>query len=142
MSSFNEMLQELVNEDDDYKIKLAAECLSDLYPTFKRFDPEHEGMLIIYTLFGTSAAADGQLTEKELGLITGLLAAVGINHEPEEIIDLVKTCGNSDAYQMIGDVREHLDDEGANNLLNLIAAICSIDDRIAKEEVAFIKDLL
>ena len=56
---------------------------------------------------------------------------------------MVKTCaGNRDAYQMIKDVRDRLTPEGVNTLVNLVAAICSIDDRISADEVTYIKALL
>ena len=143
MSDFSEIMQDLVNQSDEFKISLAVDCLGELLPTFRSFDPEHDGMYILYTLLGTTVAADGHLTDKEYAFIASLFTALDVEADEEEIIDLCRTCaGNEDAYQMMMDVRDHLDDEGINTLANLVAAICSIDDRISSEELSYITDLL
>ena len=140
---FNEIMQDLVNRDDEFKIKLAVDCYADLLPVFKQFDPDTDGMIITYAILATTAAADRQLSEKEFMFIDGLLDAAGAPLSHEEIVDLVVSAANDEnAYGIVKEVRDHLDDEGVNTLVNLIAAICSIDDRISPDEVALIKSLL
>lgn len=143
MGNLEKVLQDLVNRDDEFKIDLAVDCFAELYPTMKVLDPDHAGMYIVYTILGTTVAADGKLTQAEYAFIKALLSGVGLEHSEEEILDMVQTCaGNRDAYQMIKDVRDRLTPEGVNTLVNLVAAICSIDDRISADEVTYIKALL
>ncbi len=141
--TFEEMLQDLVNQDDEFKTRLAVECYVDLLPTFQKIDPKTNGMIVTYAILATTAAADGKLTKAEFDFIDGLLAVTGHETSEEDIIELVTAAAEDEtAYGIVKEVRESLNDEGAERLINLIAAICSIDDRISSEEVAYIKSLL
>ena len=141
MSSFNDILQNLVNQDDDTKLQLALDCYKELLPTFQVLDPETNGLMITYAILGTAAAADDKLTGPEYAFIDGLLEAIGDKLSEEEILQLVWASNTQRAYALVREVRDHLNDDGTNTLINLIAAICSLDDRISKEEIAYIKSL-
>ena len=141
--TFEEMLQDLVNQDDEFKTRLAVECYVDLLPTFQKIDPKTNGMIVTYAILATTVAADGKLTKAEFDFIDGLLAVTGHETSEEDIIELVTAAAEDEtAYEIVKEVRESLNDEGAERLINLIAAICSIDDRISSEEVAYIRSLL
>ncbi|MCR5734168.1 MAG: hypothetical protein K6G22_06130, partial [Lachnospiraceae bacterium] len=88
-------------------------------------------------------AADGKLTEREFEFVNGLLDAAGKHTSEDVLIDLIQSAANDEgAYEIVKEVRDHLNDDGVNTLLNFIAAVCSIDDRISAEEVSLIKSLL
>ena len=141
--TFEQMLQDLVNQDDDFKTRLAVECYVDLLPTFQKFDPKTDGMIITYAILATTAAADGELTQAEFDFIDGLLAVTGHETSEEDIINLVEAAAeDSTAYEIVKEVKDNLNDEGVSRLINLIAAICSIDDRISVGEIEYLKSLL
>ncbi|MCR5675781.1 MAG: TerB family tellurite resistance protein [Lachnospiraceae bacterium] len=144
MASFDGMLQDLVNKDDEFKIKLAVDCFVELLPTLKHFDPEHNGMMLTYTILGAAVIADGVLTQKEFALVSGLLAAIGEEASESEIMDWIQTCADNSegAYDILRELKDNLNDEGVNTLANFIAATCSIDDKIAAPEVAMIRDII
>ncbi|MCR5733025.1 MAG: hypothetical protein K6G22_00330, partial [Lachnospiraceae bacterium] len=97
---FNEMMQDLVNRDDEFKINLAVDCYVDLLPTFKQFDPETEGMIITYAILATTVAADGKLTEREFEFVNGLLDAAGKHTSEDVLIDLIQSAANDEgAYE-------------------------------------------
>ncbi|MBR6380835.1 MAG: helix-turn-helix domain-containing protein [Lachnospiraceae bacterium] len=140
---FREMLQDLVNQDDETKINIAAKCYAELLPTFKKLDPDSDGMMITYALLSTTAAADGELTAAEFRFIDALLEARGVSLSQEQIVQLVgKAAGNRTAYSLVREIRDQLNDDGMVILINFLAALCSIDDRISKEEIAFLEDMI
>ena len=142
-SIFEERLQNLVNQDDETKVQIAANCFMELYPTFKAVDPDHDGLVVISAVLSTAAAADGQLNKAELALISALYKAIKKPLDQDQIISLVRdAAGSEGAYDIVKTVRGMLDDEGAALLVNLIAAIAAIDDSISRSEVAYLADLI
>ena len=143
MATFDELLQDLVNQDVEAKIALAVECYTDLLPTFQKLDPETDGMIITYAILATTVAADGELTEAEFDFIDGLLTVTGHETSHEDIVNLVVAAAEDQrAYDIVRAVRDNLNEEGFARLISLIAAICSIDDRITVGEVAYLRSLL
>ncbi len=141
--TFNEMLEDLVNQDDEFKVKLAVDNYLELLPTFRKFDPKTEGMIITYAIFATTVAADGNLTPAEFDFIYALLAATGHETGEDDLLSLIRAAARDDtAYNVVKDVKDHLNKEGRIKLITLIAVICSVDDSISREEVAYIASLL
>ena len=141
--SFNETLQSIVNLSTEEKIDLAAEAFANLQPVFDHFDPENHGMTFVYALLGTVIVADGKLTQDELGFAYGMLRAIGRSASEEEIVRLCEYTAKTQrqAYEIVRELRDHLNDDGATELITFVAALCAIDDRIDSNEVNLIKSL-
>ena len=141
--SFDEILQEIVNLDDEDKVKMAVDCYIDLLPRLAELDSEHCGLFLTYAILGTVCVADGVLSQAEFEFVDGLLSAIGIEKTRGEIIDIISKAADDDTIiELVTALPEYLDDEQTNTLANFVAAISSLDDRISSEEVAFIKALI
>ena len=143
MTRFEQAMIDLIDTDDDTKIELAAESYAKLIPFFRNFDKEHNGLVAILAALLVPAMADGELSQKEFTLIQALLKASGERVSHEDIIyfaqqTLKDYATPADVLMMI---REHLNDEGASILIQLVAAVCSIDDKLYKNELALLEAL-
>ncbi|MBQ6595888.1 MAG: TerB family tellurite resistance protein [Clostridia bacterium] len=133
-------LQKIVNLSDRDKIGLAVDAFKALLPTLRKLDPDHRGVVLICTIFGTAAAADGKLSGQEYALIAGLMKAeTGAELGPNEVVELLKAASNN--YRLIQKLAEALPSSEQANLITLIAVICSIDNTISSEEMDFIESL-
>ncbi len=142
--TFEEMLQDLVNQDDEFKVQLAAKCFMELLPTLRAIDPEHNGMTMVYSILGTAAAVDGELSEKEMYLLSAMFkAAHQTEYSADEVYEICETCaGSENVYNMVRRIADALPSDQFASLINMLAAICSIDDKISSGEYAFLKDLV
>ena len=140
---FNETMQAIVNLDTEEKIHMAADAFFNLQPVFEHFDPKNKGMEIIYALIGTTVVADGKLTEQEFAFVKGMLEAIHMELTEEQIISLCEYTLNTQrqAYMIVKELSEQLNDDGVTELITFIAALCAIDDRIDPNEVKLIKSL-
>ena len=145
MSVFDDTLQRIVNMDDGEKMALAASSFRDVYPAMCRFDdePDADGHYIFTIILAGVLAADGKFNEYELGMAAGIMKAVGYVFSSDELANiLAKILKGLDVYKIIGNFNNTLDEDENVAFVTLVATICSIDDRISKEEVALIRDLL
>ena len=141
MSAFDEALQKIVNMSDEEKIDMACDSYAKIFPVCKQIDPEYSGAMVVCQIFGTAAAADGKLSDKENALLKAMFNAQGAEMDDNDIMNIMrKIDGNS--YSFIEQLAKQLKDEYRFALVSLIAAICAIDDRIAADEVGFIRSLL
>ena len=141
--TFSETLQAIVNLSDERKIKTAVDAYVTLLPVLKKFDKENDGLVLIFSIFGGAAGADGQLNSAERALIKALLSGVnGADVDDDWVLRMVREYSDSDTYEIVHELNKHLNDDQQAALVALVAAICSIDDRIDSNEVAFIRDLM
>lgn len=149
MSDFKDTLQQLLNTDDQTKIELACDSFVKLMPVFKEIDPEHDGFYAMFDILAGSAAADGELSERELYFIQALLnnasRTLGYSDQfsEEEILNIVRTAaGNNVVYDRLRKLSAALNDDLHGEMITFVAAFCAIDDTITASEMAFINDLL
>ena len=142
MSSFTDAMQEIVNLSDENKVKLAGGSFLELMRPLAEFDKEYKGLRLILPIFGASAGADGKLTSSESALIRAITSAVGLELSEEKVLDLVKTSTRQETYDMMTSLSKVLDNDGRAALVHLVAALCAIDDKMSKEELALIASLL
>ena len=57
------------------------------------------------------------------------------------MLDLIKKFNKQESYEMIKSMAKVLNTEDKASLITLVAAICSMDDKFSKEEVALIAAL-
>ncbi len=142
MSLFEDMLQNIVNLSSEDKIQMALDSMIEMGPTFKKLDPKGSGNVIVYTLIGTAVAADGKLSQGEYNFLTALFESLDIKMSDDELIALIKATSSKEAYDFINSLKSYLTNDGIVNIVKIVAALCSIDDRISKEEAAYIASLL
>ncbi len=140
--SFDELLQDLVNKSDEEKLDIAIDSYRDLLPVLQEIDPETDGIFMTMVIMGVAAGADGKLTVGEERFIRALMEVSGVPMTEEKILAIVKNGTNEEAYDVVRALRDRLNTSGAGSLISFIAAICSMDDTISREEVALIRSLL
>ncbi|MCR4908875.1 MAG: hypothetical protein K5985_08585 [Lachnospiraceae bacterium] len=141
-SSFDELLQDLVNKNDEEKLDIALDSYKDLLPVLREVDPKTEGIFMTMVIMGATAGADGKLTVGEDRFIRALMEARGVEMTDEKVLSILDMGTEEDAYDIIRELRSRLNNAGAGALVSFIAAICAMDDTISREEVALIKSLL
>lgn len=142
MSYFSDFLQDILDLSPEEKIKMIIDSMIEMGPTFKKLDSKGDGNIIIYTLLGTSIAVDGKLTQGEYDFLHAFFKSFDIKMSDEEIIKLIKATSSKDAYLFIKDIKKYLDNEGIINIVKIVSALCSIDNKINKEEAEYISSLL
>lgn len=135
-TTFNELMQKYVNEDYDTLVTVAQKALSNLIPVCKKVDPDNEGFMMISSLILSAIGADGTLTALErkfLGDVMGL--------SDENISKYIKMYSSK-----MADLADHFADNMSTEVkadaAMLIISICACDEKISRDETAFIRKLL
>ncbi|MBQ3330448.1 MAG: hypothetical protein IJG87_04625 [Ruminococcus sp.] len=140
-NQFKAALQDIVNLSVEDKLNLAFSSIKGLVPEIsKHFDDKQAGIVII-SIFSTAVAADGKLSKEEYALVKTFLKTCEIEMDDETMVNMIKDLSSKEAYAAVLSLSQMLSSEGQAYLVTLVAAICSIDDRIDPNEVAFLTDL-
>lgn len=136
MATFNELMQKMVNEDYDTLVKFAQASLVRVMPQCKAVDKEHDGMFMAVSLILTAIAADGVLT----GLEKRFLAdALGMDKDTvQKFIALY----DSRMDELVDKFADSLSTEGKADVMMLVTCVAAVDEKISKDETAFIKKLM
>lgn len=136
MATFNELMQKMVNEDYDTLVKFGQASLAKLLPICKLVDKDNDGMFLAVSLVLSAIAADGVLT----GLEKRFLAdALGMDNDTiQKFISLY----DSRMVELVDKFADGINDDVKVDVLMLITAVAAVDEKISKEETAFIKKLM
>lgn len=142
MGKFEDLLQNIVNMSKEEKIDMAVSAINNLMPSFKQIDDKTNGFAIFSSLIGSAVGADGEISEDEFYFLQSFLKAYDLELSKEEFIDYLKSSTSENSYKLVLELKEILTDDGILEVTKLIAAICAIDDKIDKNEAAYIATLL
>ena len=135
MSGFNELMQKYVNTDYEVLVDLAKEALKRLMPHCEAVDPQHDGNYMLASLILSAIGADGVLSaleSKMLGDVLGLdQAAI------QKLIDMY----DSQMPGLVDYFADNMGDDTKADAIMLIAVFAAVDEKICKEETAFIRKL-
>ena len=136
MSSFNELMQKYVNTDYEVLVDLAKEAVRRLMPYCQKVDPDHKGNYMLASLILSAIGADGVLTALESKMLSDVM---GLNTE-----EIKKLIAMFDIR--MADLADHFADnmnaDTKADTLMLITVLAAVDEKISKEETAFIKKLM
>lgn len=135
MSSFNELMQKYVNTDYSVLTDLAREAVRRLQPACKKVDPEHNGNYMLTSILLSAIGADGQLTALEKKMLQDVM---GLNDA--EITKLIGMY-NAQMADLCNHFADNMGEDTKADTIMLITCIASVDEKISKEETAFIKKL-
>lgn len=135
MESFNELMQKWVNTDYDVLVSLAKQAAAELMPTCKEVDPEHNGYYMLSSLVLSAIGADGKLTGLESRMLTDVLGLDEAN------IRTLINMYDSRMADLVNDFADKLGDDVKAAAIMLVTAFAAVDEKISKEETAFIKKL-
>lgn len=136
MASFNELMQEFVNHDYDTLVKLGQQAVVNVLPACKKVDPEHEGFFMISSIVLSAIAADGVLTGLERKLLGDILGLEGKN------VDTFIKMYDSKMVTLVDRFVDDISPEIKGHTVILVSAVCAVDEKISREETAFIRKLL
>lgn len=135
MASFNELMQKYVNEDYDVLVNLAQHAMANLIPACKKVDAENDGFFMISSLILSAIGADGVLTSLERKFMRDVMGL-----DDEMVSKYIKMYDSR-----MADLADHFADNMGTDLkadaAMLIVSICACDEKISKEETAFIRKL-
>lgn len=136
MSSFNELMQKYVNTDYQVLVDLAKEAVRRLMPYCQKVDPDHNGNYMLASLILSAIGADGVLTGLESKMLSDVM---GLN--TEEIKKLISMFDNRMA-DLADHFADNMNEDTKADTLMLITVLAAVDEKISKEETAFIKKLM
>ncbi len=136
MATFNELMQKYVNEDYDTLVKFAQHAMGNLLPACKKVDADNDGFMMVSSLILSAVGADGVLTSLErkfLRDVTGL---------DDDMISKYIKMYNSKMADLVDTFADNMGTDLKADTAMLIISICACDEKISREETAFIKKLL
>ena len=135
MSTFNELMQNFVNKDYPELRDLATEATVRLKAPCRAVDPEYDGNYMLCSLILSAIAADGVLTALEKKLLSDVL---GLD---ESGIQKMISMYDSQMPDLVDHFVDNMGDDTKADAIMLITAIASVDEKISREETAFIHRL-
>lgn len=135
MATFNEIMQKYVNTDYEVLVDIAKEAVRRLLPCCKTVDPEHNGYYMLASILLTAIGADGTLTALEKQMLRDVMAI-----SDEEISKLLKMY-DAKMPELVNHFADNMGNDVKADTIMLIATFASVDEKISKEETAFIRKL-
>ena len=135
MADFYQMMQDFVNKDYDELVAFGKQAFVNVYPVCKAADKETDGFILMTSILLSAIGADGTLTGLEKQWLRDVM-----NLNDEQIDNLIKMYDP----KMVDLVDTLFDASPANfkaDLMILVLSILAVDEKISKEETAFVKKL-
>lgn len=135
MATFEELMQKFVNSDYDVLLGLGKEAVSRVLPKCKAVDAENNGFFMLSSIVLSAIAADGYLTALEKKLLNEVL---GLDEETtQKFIQMY----DSRMVELTDTFCDNLDADTKADVIMLVTIVASVDEKISREETAFIKRL-
>lgn len=135
MADFNEMMQNFVNKDYDELVNFGKIALGKILPVLKAVDEENEGMFALTSVVLSAIGADGTLTVLERKWMRDVLGLT------DDAIDNLITLYTSKTEDLTDALFDNGPTEFKGDLMMFVLSILSVDEKISKEETAFVKKL-
>lgn len=135
MATFEELMQKFVNSDYDVLLGLGKEAVSRVLPKCKAVDADNNGFYMLSSIVLSAIAADGYLTALEKKLLNEVL---GLDEETtQKFIQMY----DSRMVELTDTFCDNLDTDTKADVIMLVTIVASVDEKISREETAFIKKL-
>ena len=135
MADFNQMMQDIVNKDYDELVSFGKIALGKIMPVLKAVDADNDGMLVLTSIVLASIGADGTLTALESKWLKDVM---GLN---DETIDNMIKLYSSKMEDLTDALFDNAPQEFKGDLMMFVLSILAVDEKISKEETAFVKKL-
>ena len=135
MATFNELMQKYVNTDYSVLVDLAKQAVERLKGPCRTVDPQHDGNYMLFSLVLSAIGADGVLTaleKKMLGDVLGL---------DESSIQKMIAMYDRQMPDLANHFADNMGEDTKADAIMLVTTIASVDEKICKEETAFIRRL-
>ncbi|MBE6594176.1 MAG: hypothetical protein J6L87_06390 [Clostridia bacterium] len=135
MASWEETMQQLVNEDYETLLEMAKEALRMTMPEIRRLYPNEHAKVYYYVL-SAALGADGDLTDLEKCFVSELLDI------PMQSVKSIVAGYSKEAAEFVNHLVDYLPIEQRAPLIMLIACVAACDETISRDENAFLKKLM
>ena len=132
-----QILQDFVNEPYEKLVDMAIAAFADIKSTFEKAAPGVDASQLMVSLFATSLAVDGKLTELECEFVSDIFNGVTYN----EIKELVEAHHSAEMVQFVDEFVDGFPVEIKSKLLTLCCCFLAVDETISRDEIAFIYKL-
>ena len=132
----NTFLQDFVNREYDELVSIAKTAIGKLYPACAAVDKDNDGFFMMTSIILTAIGADHTLTAKERALLRDVM-----NIDDDTISRYIKLY-NSNMAELVDSFADNLSEEIKSHVMILVLSIMCVDEKISKEETAFIHKLL
>lgn len=137
--SYNQLMQRYVNAPYEVLLAVANDSLNKVMPIFNSIADDGKGAGIVLPFICLSIAADGKFSELEYKFISELL---GINQTYDYFKNAIQQYYSDRWIEAIDKLIDSCHDEIKEALISLCLAIVAVDEKISREENAFIAKLL
>lgn len=135
MSGFNELMQKYVNTDYEVLVDLAKEAVKRLMPHCKTVDPQHDGNYMLASLILSAIGADGVLSSLESKMLSDVM---GLDQATiQKFIGMF----DSKMADLVDYFADNMGDDIKADAIMLVTTFAAVDEKICKEETAFIRKL-
>lgn len=136
MATFNELMQKYVNSDYETLVHLAQQALVNLLPICKKVDTDNDGLFMATSIILSAIAADGVLTGLEKKMLKDALG------QDDATIQKFISMYDSRMVELTDHFADNMSIDTKADVLMLVTAVAAVDEKISKEETAFIKKLM
>ena len=135
MADFNEMMQNMVNKDYDELVEFGKIALGKIMPVLTAVDTENEGMFALTSVILSAIGADGKLSALENQWLKDV---IGLS---DEAIDNLIKLYSSKMEDLTDALFDNAPTDFKGDLMMFVLSILAVDEKISKEETAFVKKL-
>lgn len=132
-----ELLQDFVNEPYENLVSMAKSSINDLLPIFNEMASDGKGSKFLVALMATSLAVDGKLTELEYKFVCDILGEFTY----EDVKELAASHYSDEMMDAINGFADSCPTELKSKLLVFCCCFLAVDEKISREEVAFVQKL-
>lgn len=136
MASFNETLQNMVNQDYGTLVAFGKKALGHVLPACRKVDSKNDGLFMASSIVLTAIGADGVLSTKERQFLRDVLSL-----SDESISKFIKMY-DSRMVDLVNTFADNASSEIKGHTMMLIMSVCACDEKISREETAFIRKIM
>ena len=136
MTTFSELMQKYVNTDYSMLVDFAKEAVTRLMPFCKAVDTKNDGYYMLTALILSAIGADGVLSALEKKMLRDVM-----NLSDESIQKLISMY-DSKMPELANYFADNMTADTKADAIMLITVIAAVDEKISREETAFIKKLM
>ena len=136
MATFEEMLQHYVNLDYEDLVLTAKKASVELLPECAKVDTQNEGYVMLMSIILTAIGADGTLTALERKVLRDVMGL-----DDEGVTKFIKLY-DSKMVELVDSFADKISTQVKINVMTLCLCVVSVDEKISREETAFIRRLL
>ena len=137
--TYEQLMQNYVNAPYDVLLSVANSSLEKLMPYFAEFAEDGNGANVLLPLLCVTVAVDGKFSELEYKFVKDV---TGIDETYDNFKNFVQQFYADEWFETVDKLIDSCPDEIKNSLLSFCLSFTAVDEKISREENAFIAKLI